>query len=179
MYDTIGDVKVRHNTTSACSIRQLFSQPKFWPANPWLKERITAKVSAATDKDIQHTATMAQKCGTVYVWQCNQVTSIRYDTTPTPTPTPTHTHTHTFNGHFPGIPRWAGTRKVEPIWILLKQETMSGSGISQAICKSTSRSRQKITPASHHSVFTGRMPSCRPTNSVKAMKLNLQHGTKN
>ena len=31
---------------------------------------------------------------------------------------------------FPGLPRWAGTRKVEPIWILLKQETVSGSGIS-------------------------------------------------
>ena len=39
------------------------------------------------------------------------------------------THTHTFNGPFPGLPRWAGTRKVKPIWILLKQETVSGSGI--------------------------------------------------
>ena len=36
----------------------------------------------------------------------------------------------------PGLPRWAGTRKVKPIWILLKQETVSGSGISWAICKS-------------------------------------------
>jgi len=25
---------------------------------------------------------------------------------------------------FPGLPGWAGTRKVKPIWILLKQETM-------------------------------------------------------
>ena len=33
---------------------------------------------------------------------------------------------------FPGLPRWAGTRKVKPIWILLKQETVSGSGISWA-----------------------------------------------
>jgi len=30
----------------------------------------------------------------------------------------------------PGLPRSAGTRKVKPIWILLKQETVSGSGIS-------------------------------------------------
>jgi len=29
-----------------------------------------------------------------------------------------------------GLPRGAGTRKVKPIWILLKQETVSGSGIS-------------------------------------------------
>jgi len=36
----------------------------------------------------------------------------------------------------PGLPRSAGTRKVRPIWILLKQETVSGSGISWATCKS-------------------------------------------
>jgi len=35
-----------------------------------------------------------------------------------------------------GLPRSAGTRKVKPIWILLRQETVSGSGISWAICKS-------------------------------------------
>ena len=37
---------------------------------------------------------------------------------------------HPFNGPFPGLPGSAGTRKVKPIWILLKQETVSGSGIS-------------------------------------------------
>jgi len=36
----------------------------------------------------------------------------------------------------PRLPGWAGIRKVKPIWILLKQETVSGSGISWAICKS-------------------------------------------
>ena len=50
------------------------------------------------------------------------------------THTHTHKHTHPFNGPFPELPRWAGTRKVKPIWILLKQETVSGSGISWAIC---------------------------------------------
>jgi len=50
--------------------------------------------------------------------------------------------THTlFNGLCPGLPGWAGTRKVKPIWILLKQETVSGSGILWAICKSAPRSR--------------------------------------
>ena len=33
----------------------------------------------------------------------------------------------------PGLPGWAGTRKAKPIWILLKQETVSGCGISWAI----------------------------------------------
>ena len=64
---------------------------------------------------------------------------------------------------FPGLPRWAATRKVKPIWILLKQETVSGSGISWAICKSAPRTRQITTPALHHSCFfTGRMPFLPP-----------------
>ena len=81
-------------------------------------------------------------------------------------------HTNTYlRAICPGLPRWAGTREVKPIWILLKQETMSGSGISWAICKSAPRSRPITTPAPHHSVFLqARCPSCRPTNSVKALK---------
>ena len=63
-----------------------------------------------------------------------------------------HTHTR-LTALCPGLPGWAGTRKVKPIWILLKQETMSGSGISWAICKSAHRSRQITMPAPHHSVF--------------------------
>jgi len=47
----------------------------------------------------------------------------------------------------------AGTRKAKPIWILLKQETVSGSGISWAICKSAPRFRQITMPTPHHSVF--------------------------
>ena len=83
-----------------------------------------------------------------------------------------HTHTHTrLTALCPGLPGWAGTRKVKPIWILLEQETVSGSGISWAICKSAPRSRQITTPAHHHSVFLqAGCPSCRPTNSVKALK---------
>jgi len=81
------------------------------------------------------------------------------------------THTHPFNGPFPGLPGWAGTRKVKPIWTLLKQETVSG--ISWAICKSEPRSRQITTPAPHRSVFLqAGCPSCHPTNSVKALRLH-------
>jgi len=48
---------------------------------------------------------------------------------------------------------------------------VSGSGISWAICKSAPRSRQITTPAPHHLVFLqAGCPSCRPTNSVKALK---------
>jgi len=44
----------------------------------------------------------------------------------------THTHTH-LTALFAGLPRSAGTRKVKPVLILLKQETVSGSGISYRI----------------------------------------------
>ena len=85
----------------------------------------------------------------------------------------THPHTHThLTAPFPGLPGWASTRKVKPIWILLKQETVSGSGISWDICKSTPRSRQITMPAPHHSSFLqAGCPSCRPTNSVKGLKM--------
>ena len=73
----------------------------------------------------------------------------------------THTHTH-LTALFPGLPRWAGTRKVIPIWILMKQETVSGSGISWAICKSAPCSRQITMPAPHRSIFYSRMPFLPP-----------------
>jgi len=77
------------------------------------------------------------------------------------------THTHPFNGPFLGLPRWAGTRRVKPIWISLKQETVSGRGISWAVCKSAPRSRQMTTPAPHHSVFyrPDALPAAQPTAS--------------
>ena len=73
------------------------------------------------------------------------------------------THTHTcLTDLFPGLSGLAGTRKVKPIWISLKQETVSGSGISWAICKSAPRSRQ--IPRQHPATqfFTGRMPFLPP-----------------
>jgi len=69
-----------------------------------------------------------------------------------------HTHTHKWqvlrpSGFCPGLPRWADTRKVKPICILLKQEIASVSGVSLDICRSAPRPRQITMPASHHSVF--------------------------
>ena len=68
---------------------------------------------------------------------------------------------------YTGLPGWAGTRKGKPIWISLKQETVSGSGISWAICRSAPRSRQITTPATHRSVFyrPHALPATQPTVS--------------
>ena len=80
----------------------------------------------------------------------------------------TEVHTHTrLTALFPGLSRWAGTRNVKPIWILLKQETVSGSDISWDMCKSAPRSRQITTPAPHRSVFyrPDALPAAQPTAS--------------
>ena len=73
-----------------------------------------------------------------------------------------HTHTR-LTALCPGLSRWAG----KPIWILLEQQTVSDSGISWAICKSTHHSRQITTPAPHHSVFyrPDALPAAQPAAS--------------
>ena len=67
----------------------------------------------------------------------------------------------------PGLPGSASTRKVKPIWILVKQETVSGSGIGWTICNSAPRSRQITTPTPHCSVFyrPDALPAAQPTAS--------------
>jgi len=78
-----------------------------------------------------------------------------------------YVHTHTrLMALFPGLPRWAGTRKVKPI--VLKQETVSGSGISWDICKSAPRFRHVTMPAPLHSVFyrLDALPAAQPVAVV-------------
>jgi len=109
--------------------------------------------------------------------QCSKGLNTKFISTYNSTKTHFHSNAYVKDTHTrltalcPGLPRWTGTRKVKPIWILLKQETVSGSGISWAVCKSAPRSRQITTLAPHLSVFLqAGCPSCRQTNSVKALK---------
>ena len=60
-----------------------------------------------------------------------------------------NTHAHTrLSALFLGLLGWAGTRKAKPIWISLKQETVSGSGISWAmqVCTSLQTDNHASTP---------------------------------
>ena len=85
-----------------------------------------------------------------------------------------HTHTHPFNGPLSGITQVSWYQKVKPIWNLLKQETVSGRGISWAICKSAPRSRQITMPAPHHSVFLqAGCPSCHPNQQCQSTEVQL------
>jgi len=87
------------------------------------------------------------------------------------------THTHPFNGPLSGTTRVSQYQKGKPIWILLKQETISGSGIGWAIYKSAPRSRRITTPAPHHSVFTGRMPFLPPNQQRQSTEGSLKAKT--
>ena len=78
-----------------------------------------------------------------------------------------YTHTHPFNGHLSRTTRVSRYQKGKPIWISLKQETVSGSGIRWAICKSAPSSSQITTPVPHHSIFyrPDALPAAQPTAS--------------
>jgi len=58
----------------------------------------------------------------------------------------------------------------EPIWILLKHKTVSGTGVSWTLGKSASRPRQITIPAPTASFFQAICLSFCLTNSVKALK---------
>jgi len=66
------------------------------------------------------------------------------------------------SGLCPGLPGWAETRKD-----FLEQQTVSGSSISRAICKSAPRPRQITMLLPHHSSFhrPDALPAAQPTVS--------------
>ena len=80
-------------------------------------------------------------------------------------------HTHQFNSPLSRTTRRVSRYQIGETNLDFTEARESGSGISWAICKSATRSRQITTPAPHHSVFLqAGCPSCCPTNSVKALK---------
>ena len=81
-------------------------------------------------------------------------------------------YTHTcLTALCPGLPGWAGTRKVKTNLDFTGARDSEWQWHQLGMCKSAPRSRQITTQAPHHSVFLqAGCPSCRPTNSVKALK---------
>ena len=90
------------------------------------------------------------------------------------TTTTTNTTVLRLSGFCPGLESWYQKGKTKTSLDFLEQETVSGSGISWAICKSAPHSRQITTPAPHHSVFTGpdALPAAQATAS-KHLRQNL------
>ena len=87
------------------------------------------------------------------------------------------THTHTFNGPFSGTTQVSWYQKGKTNTVFLKQETVSGSGISWAICKSAFRSRQITMPVPYHSSLTDRMPFLPPNQQRQSTegKIHIVH----
>jgi len=79
--------------------------------------------------------------------------------------------THIFNGPFSGTTRVSRYRKVIPIWILLKQRDNEWQwpqlGYMQVYTSLQTDNHASTPPLSF---LQARCPSCRPTNSVKALK---------
>jgi len=115
----------------------------------------TKRHSISIDRPIPRYATLLMKTISNWLQVCRYWGVQRYN------------HTHPFNGPLSRTTRVSRYQKGKPIWILLKQETVSGSGISCAACKSAPRSRQTTMPAPHHSVFyrPDALPVAQPTAS--------------
>ena len=83
----------------------------------------------------------------------------------------THTHTHTrLTAHFPGLPRWASTRKVNQsgfYWSKWQWVAVARAGPYASLHLAPDRK-----PHQHPTTqfLQAGCPSCRPTNSVKALK---------
>jgi len=75
---------------------------------------------------------------------------------------------HPFNGPLSGTTRVSQYQKSNTNLDLLEQETVSGSGISWAICKSAHCSRQITMSVPHHSVVyrPDALPATEPTASM-------------
>jgi len=84
----------------------------------------------------------------------------------------TRTRTHTrLTALFPGLPGWASTRKLKPIWISLKQESewkWHQLGHMQ-VCTSLQTDNHASTPPL--SFFTGRMPFLPPNQQRQSKKI--------
>jgi len=76
-------------------------------------------------------------------------------------------HTHTRLTVLSSGTTWVSRYQKGKTNLDFTEETVSGSGISWAICKSAPRTRQITTPATHHSVFyrPDALPAAQPTAS--------------
>ena len=87
-----------------------------------------------------------------------------------------HTHTHPFNGPMSGITRVTQYQKGKTNLDFIEARDSEWQWHQLGTCKSAPRSRQITMSTPHHSIFLqAGCPSCRPTNSVKALKAHVHH----
>jgi len=85
-------------------------------------------------------------------------------------------HTHTYlTAFYPGLSGWAGTRKVKPMWILLKQRDSEWQWHQLGHMQVCTSLQRDTTPAPHHSVFTCQMPFQSPNQQSKSTEGKVYH----
>jgi len=83
----------------------------------------------------------------------------------------THAHTHPFNGPFSGTTQVSRYQRGKTSLDFTEASDSEWQWHQLGRMQVSPRSRQITMPAPHHSVFLqAGCPSCRPTNSVKALK---------
>jgi len=86
-----------------------------------------------------------------------------------------HTHTHNcFTALFPGPPGWAGARR-ELLDFVVQGKINRGRHTDHPAGRHSIRTNQCPPPSSPH-FLQAECPSCRPTNSVKALKATSTFG---
>jgi len=83
----------------------------------------------------------------------------------------THTHTRLM-ALFQGLSGWAGTRKVKPIWVLLKQELQWHQLGHMQVC--TSLQTDNHTSTQPLKFFTGWMPFLPPNQQCQSTEGKIQ-----
>ena len=81
----------------------------------------------------------------------------------------THMHTH-LTDLFLGLPRWAGIRKVKPIGSKRQWVAVESAGPYASL--HLAPDNHASTPPAWEVFLQTRCPSCRPTNSAKALKVH-------
>jgi len=110
------------------------------------------KCSPRRGRQRSHMAGIYSNCRT---WEINKCSSWFWRTHRS-----CYTHTHTrLTALCPGLPGWAGTRKVKQILILPKQETVASAGPYASLHLAPDRYHTSTPPLSF---FTGRMPFLPP-----------------
>jgi len=84
-----------------------------------------------------------------------------------------HAHAHTrLTALFHGLPGWVSTRKIKPVWILLKQETV------WAVASAGPYASLQLSPdkwPSQHLTTTGQMPFLPPNQQRQSTEGNILH----
>ena len=142
-----------------------------------LSQLIPARNCASVGTSYGLMSVCLSEVGVLLKWLKARELLLTYSTSKSVLPSGTHTYTHPFNGPL------SGSTRVSRYWKGKINLDFKEAGDSEwqwhqlhhmQVCTLTTP--LTTTPATHHSVFLqARCPSCRPANSIKALKAITSH----